>query len=101
VEITAALATSGGLDISVRDSGIGIRPEDMAKVLEPFGQAHAAIESSQPGTGLGLPLSRKLAELHGGTLEIESAMGRGTAVLLRLPPERVRVEGSAAAAAVA
>jgi signal transduction histidine kinase len=101
VEITAALATSGSLDISVRDSGVGIRPEDMAKVLEPFGQAHAAIESSQPGTGLGLPLSRKLAELHGGTLEIESAMGRGTTVLLRLPPERVRVEGSAAAAAVA
>ncbi|HXP73058.1 MAG TPA: ATP-binding protein [Stellaceae bacterium] len=104
VEIVVAVAASGGLEISVRDSGVGIRPEDIAKVMEPFGQLRSSIESGQPGTGLGLPLSRKLAELHGGTLEIESAPGRGTTVLLSLPPERVsagRAEGSAAAIAVA
>ena len=104
VEIVAAVAASGGLEISVRDSGVGIKPEDIAKVMEPFGQLQlqGSIESGQPGTGLGLPLSRKLAELHGGTLEIESAPGRGTTVLLSLPPERVsagQVEGSAAVVA--
>jgi signal transduction histidine kinase len=90
VEIVAAVAASGGLQVSVRDSGVGIRPEDIAKAFEPFGQLRAAIESGQPGTGLGLPLSRKLAELHGGTLEIESAADRGTTVMLSLPRERVQ-----------
>jgi signal transduction histidine kinase len=101
VEIVAAVAASGGLQMSVRDSGVGIGPEDLGKVFEPFGQLRSAIESEsrQPGTGLGLPLSRKLAELHGGTLEIESMVGRGTTVLLSLPPERVRAESSASAAA--
>ena len=90
IEIVASIAVSGDLQILVRDSGVGIKPEDVAKVFEPFGQLRAAIETGQPGTGLGLPLSRKLAELHGGTLEIESSAGRGTSVLLGLPRERVQ-----------
>jgi two-component system cell cycle sensor histidine kinase PleC len=97
VQVVAAVAASGGLEISVRDSGIGIAPEDVAKVLEPFGQVPSMLESPPLGTGLGLPLSRKLAELHGGTLEIESAVGRGTTVLLRLPAERVRGAATAVA----
>jgi signal transduction histidine kinase len=97
VQVVAAVAASGGLEISVRDSGIGIAPGDMAKVLEPFGQVPSMLESPPLGTGLGLPLSRKLAELHGGTLEIESAVGRGTTVLLRLPAERVRGAATAVA----
>ena len=102
VEIMAAVAASGALDISVRDSGAGIKPEDMAKALEPFGQLQSAVDSGQVGTGLGLPLSRKLAELHGGTLEIESVAGRGTTVQLRIPAERVRDRrGRGSAAAVA
>jgi len=102
VEIVSTIAASGGLQVSVRDTGAGINPEDFAKVFEPFGQLRGAIESGQPGTGLGLPLSRKLAELHGGTLEIESAEGRGTTVLLSLPRERVlaeQAEGADAAVA--
>src|SRR5215472_4949925 len=99
VEVAATVAASGTLQVSVRDSGAGIRPEDVAKVFEPFGQLRGAIESGQPGTGLGLPLSRKLAELHGGTLEIESAEGAGTTVLLSLPPERLRTEAPAPAVA--
>jgi signal transduction histidine kinase len=102
VEVVAAVAAAGGLEISVRDSGVGIVPEDKAKVLEPFGQLRSTVEGGRAGTGLGLPLSRKLAELHGGTLEIESAAGCGTTVLLRLPPERLRdgrAGGSASAAA--
>jgi signal transduction histidine kinase len=104
VAIAATVAGAGGLEISVRDDGIGIEPEDIAKAMEPFGQLRSAAETGQPGTGLGLPLSRKLAELHGGTLEIESAAGQGTTVRLNLPPERVRAgraEGSASAASAA
>jgi len=97
VEIVAAVAASGGFEISVRDSGIGIAPEDLAKVLEPFGQVPSTIETRPLGTGLGLPLSRKLAELHGGTLEIDSEAGRGTTVLLGLPAERVRGADAAVA----
>ncbi len=104
VRIGASVLDSGALQVIVRDTGIGIRPEDIATVFEPFGRLRDAIESGQPGTGLGLPLSRKLAELHGGTLEIESGPGRGTAVLLSLPRERVYtpdVDSSAVASAVA
>jgi len=90
VEIVATLAASGGLEVSVRDTGVGIRSEDIAKIFEPFGQQRDVTESNQPRTGLGLPLSRKFAELHGGALEIESTAGRGTTVLLSLPPGRVR-----------
>src|SRR5262249_216604 len=52
VEIFATVAVSGGLQISVRDSGVGIAPEQITKVLEPFGRLRSAIESSQAGTGL-------------------------------------------------
>jgi signal transduction histidine kinase len=99
VEVVAAIAASGGLQVSVRDSGVGIRPEDIDRVFEPFGQLRDATESDQPRTGLGLPLSRKLAELHAGTLEIESTVGRGTTVLLSLPPGRVRATVEPAAVA--
>ena len=81
----------------ILSEGVGIGPEHMTKVFEPFGRLRSAVESGQPGTGLGLPLSRRLAELHGGTLEIESAAGRGTTVLLRLPAERVRDAAAAVA----
>jgi signal transduction histidine kinase len=90
VEIVASIAASGGLQVSIRDSGVGISPEDIARVFEPFVELRDATGSDQPRTGLGLPLSRKLAELHGGALEIESTLGRGTTVLLSLPPGRVR-----------
>jgi signal transduction histidine kinase len=101
VQIGAAVLASGALQVSVTDTGVGIRPEDISKVFEPFGRLRDAIESGQPGTGLGLPLSRKLAELHAGTLEIESAPGRGTTVRLSLPRERVQASDFASDAAVA
>jgi signal transduction histidine kinase len=73
--------------ISVSDTGVGMREEDIATALEPFGQVeNAQVSSSQgTGTGLGLPLTKQLAELHGGTLELESQPGRGTTVTILLP----------------
>ncbi|HVW74758.1 MAG TPA: HAMP domain-containing sensor histidine kinase [Rhizomicrobium sp.] len=72
--------------ISVADTGVGMREEDIATALEPFGQVENQAVNSQ-GTGLGLPLTKQLAELHGGTLEMESQPGRGTTVTILLPEQ--------------
>ena len=72
-----------------RDSGIGIRPEDLPKVLAPFGQVRDAMAARPEGTGLGLPLAKALCELLGGTFDIESKAGVGTKVSIRFPEERV------------
>ena len=73
--------------IEVSDSGIGIAPEEIPKVLEPFGQVDSARGRKFAGTGLGLPLTKELAELHGGSLSIESTPDIGTRVTLLLPSE--------------
>jgi PAS domain S-box-containing protein len=75
--------------LDVRDTGIGIAPEHVARALSPFGQVDSRLSRRYEGTGLGLPLARALAELHGGTLTLDSAPGRGTTVCVTLPPERV------------
>jgi signal transduction histidine kinase len=64
--------------------------------LEPFGQVDARLAREHEGTGLGLPLARRLAELHGGFLEINSEKGRGTTVTVTLPAARVMDETAAA-----
>jgi len=74
--------------IAVSDNGIGIRAEDIPKVLEPFGQVESEMSHKHPGTGLGLPLTKELAELHGGSLTMESSVDIGTTVTILLPPER-------------
>jgi two-component system cell cycle sensor histidine kinase PleC len=80
----------GGVILAVADTGIGIRPEDMRKVLESFGQArHDVTNADERGTGLGLPIVKGLIELHGGSLTLESALGAGTTVTITLPPARV------------
>ena len=73
--------------ISVSDSGIGIKAEDIPKVLEPFGQIESALSGRHQGTGLGLPLTKELAELHGGSLTMESNVDVGTTVTITLPPD--------------
>ena len=79
----------GSLALSVRDTGIGIAPEDMQTVLAPFGQVESAFSRKNHGAGLGLPLARSLTELHGGTLTIDSELGVGTTVTVTLPANRV------------
>jgi signal transduction histidine kinase len=74
--------------VQVIDTGRGIASEDIPKALEPFGQARVDSLITHEGTGLGLPLSQKLMELHGGTLEIESELGVGTVVTITFPTER-------------
>ena len=87
VVIRAALDAAGGVVVAVSDSGIGIKPKDIARVLEPFGQVGNPAMRGQ-GTGLGLPLVRRLVELHGGEMALDSTPGEGTTVSLRFPPCR-------------
>ncbi|BCW89199.1 Sensor histidine kinase RcsC [Alphaproteobacteria bacterium SO-S41] len=81
--------TAGGAVITVADTGIGMRPEDIPVALDRFGQVESALARKYQGTGLGLPLARELIELHDGTLTIESALHAGTTVTVTLPPGRI------------
>ena len=74
---------------SRRDTGPGMTPSEIATALEPFGQVDAGLARRHEGTGLGLPLARLLAELHGGSLEVASEKGSGTTVTVILPAWRV------------
>jgi|TARA_Y100000294_G_scaffold177384_1_gene202617 PAS domain S-box-containing protein len=78
----------GGITIGVTDTGIGIDAKDIPKVLEPFGQVAESQKRDHGGTGLGLPICKFLMELHGGSLDIESEIGTGTAITIRFPSER-------------
>jgi PAS domain S-box-containing protein len=87
--VVVAARREGGdiLSIAVSDNGIGIAPEQMSTVMTPFGQATGTHDYNREhkGTGLGLPLSKSLVELHGGEFHIESRPGEGTTVTVRLP----------------
>jgi len=85
VRISYDTSTATTLAIIVSDTGIGINKRDLEKVLEPFGQSRTGAHISHEGTGLGLPLARSLAELHGGALSIQSEEGEGTVVRIELP----------------
>jgi PAS domain S-box-containing protein len=88
VTTRADIGGSGEIVISVADNGIGMAPEDIPRALQPFGQIDNSLTRPHGGTGLGLPLAQRLVELHGGSLKIESELGRGTTVSIILPPER-------------
>lgn len=88
VTLSVRLHPGQEMSFQVEDTGIGIAAEDIAKVLEPFGRVHSNPEVSSPGTGLGLSLSKQLAELHGGSLGIESTLGEGTKVTVIMPAGR-------------
>ncbi|MBI2395293.1 MAG: response regulator [Deltaproteobacteria bacterium] len=80
-----ARADEGHLVLDVRDRGIGIRAEDVPRILQGFDQLGASVLTKVQGIGLGLAFSKVLAELHGGSLSIDSEIGRGTTVTVRLP----------------
>jgi len=85
------------LAVAVTDTGIGIAADDIPRALERFGQVDDSLGRKYEGTGLGLPLSKALMELHGGTLELESALGIGTTVTVAFPAERLIQDRQAAA----
>jgi two-component system, cell cycle sensor histidine kinase PleC len=88
VALSATRGPNGDLVLDVADNGPGMTPEEMEIAWAPFGRITDSLTTVE-GTGLGLPLSRSFAELHGGTLEMESSKGQGTTVRLRLPAARI------------
>jgi PAS domain S-box-containing protein len=89
VMVEAMLEPSGDLALVVRDTGVGMTTEGIEIVLQPFGQIESAHTRTHNGTGLGLPISKSLAELHGGSMKVESEVGKGTSVTVRFPARRV------------
>jgi PAS domain S-box-containing protein len=84
-----------GVVFQVVDTGIGMAPEDIPKALSQFGQIDSDLNRKYEGTGLGLPLSKSLIELHGGSLDLQSQSGVGTTATVRLPAVRIVRAGSA------
>ena len=89
VALGARIDSDGGILMTVTDSGIGMSREDLDVALESFRQVDNALDRGQEGTGLGLPLTKSLVELHGGFMSIRSRPNEGTEVTVGLPRERV------------
>lgn len=85
----ADITDNGDMVVTVTDTGIGMDKEGLAKALEKFGQVDSSLSRKHEGTGLGLPLTKGLTELHDGAMEIDSAPGHGTTVTLTFPAVRV------------
>ena len=101
IEIGAGVAEDGRFFVSVSDTGIGMSPEDVPRALEAFGQIDNSLSRKYEGTGLGLPLVKAFAELHDGTIEIDSTPLVGTTVRVLLPKDRVLPSSRAEAATTA
>ncbi len=84
VTITARL-TGEEIEVAVTDTGVGIAPQHVARVFEDFGQVDGSTSRRHEGTGLGVPLSKRLVELHGGRMWLESRLGRGSTFYFTLP----------------
>lgn len=78
-----------GLKVTVEDTGIGIPPDMLQKVMEPFEQVENSFTRTRAGTGLGLPLTKAMVEAHGGRFWLESELGRGTRAHALLPASRI------------
>jgi signal transduction histidine kinase len=91
VSVHGFVGADGSVGLSVADTGIGIAPADIPKVLMPFEVVESAFSRRYKGTGLGLPLAKRLVEMHEGTLSIESVLHVGTRVTVWFPASRVVV----------
>tara|TARA_R100001143_G_scaffold63514_1_gene71180 strand:+ start:22725 stop:24413 length:1689 start_codon:yes stop_codon:yes gene_type:complete len=89
ISITAHAPEQGGVAFCVLDHGPGIPSEDLERILEPFIQIRPTAEVTFEGAGLGLPIAKKLMEVHGGRLNIDSVVGQWTRVTLTIPPSRI------------
>jgi signal transduction histidine kinase len=88
ISVCAARGADGGVTLDIADDGPGMTADEIEMAWAPFSRSASSFTTSE-GTGLGLPISRSFAELHGGTLDIESRKGQGTILRLRLPAQRV------------
>jgi signal transduction histidine kinase len=86
----AAQMVDGGLDIAIADTGVGIAVNDLERCQQPFVRLRNPLTAGAEGAGLGLPLAKRLIEVHGGSLRMASEPGHGTTVTIHVPPERCR-----------
>jgi signal transduction histidine kinase len=93
VRVTLKTPAGGGVIVAVADTGIGMTTSEVIEALEPFAQISNTYTRQHQGTGLGLPLTKRLVDLHGGRMTIESEPGKGTTISIRLPRGR-RLEGA-------
>ncbi len=96
ITVSASAGPRDTVIFTVKDTGIGIAPENHERVFEEFAQVDSPLQRKLKGTGLGLPLARKYAEMLGGTLTVQSALGQGatfTVALPRVHPEVAEMQG--------
>lgn len=86
LRVAAAVDDDGWVAVTIADEGIGMAPEDVERVFTPYFRAQNVQESGVPGTGLGMGITRDIVESHGGNITVESVLGHGTTVTVRLPP---------------
>ena len=96
VTLKAWCRMASGHVFQIVDTGVGIAPEDIPKALSRFGQVDGDLNRKYEGTGLGLPLTKALVELHGGVFDLRSEVGVGTTVTVRFPADRIVVSPGAA-----
>jgi len=89
VSVNVRLNDNGSLAVSITDTGIGMDEEEVTLAMSTFGQVDSGLDRKHEGTGLGLPLTKGLIELHGGTMEIKSEKDHGTSIKVIFPKERV------------
>lgn len=89
VTLNTFVEANGKFGMRIQDTGIGIEEQNIDKVFAPFVQIESALSRSYEGTGLGLPLSKNIMELHGGQLSLQSQIGKGTTVIATFPKERL------------
>ncbi|MEM7428658.1 MAG: HAMP domain-containing sensor histidine kinase [Pseudomonadota bacterium] len=88
VTLTVAVTRLGTVQLSVRDTGVGIEQDDIPEVLSSFGQSSTTFDMAKEGVGLGLPIVNGLIDLHGGRMQIRSEVNAGTEVVIEFPPQR-------------
>jgi two-component system, cell cycle sensor histidine kinase PleC len=98
IQVSGGARADGGYAVTVQDSGIGMTDQEIVKALTPFGQVENKITATHNGTGLGLPLAKAMLELHDGYLEISSAPGSGTRIVMNFPASRISIGRRVAAA---
>ena len=98
VTLNAWCRPDSGYVFQIADTGIGMALEDIPKALAPFGQIDSDLNRRYEGTGIGLPLTKALVEMHSGSIDVQSKLGAGTTVTIRFPAERIGAVSRPAAA---
>ncbi|MGI9373044.1 MAG: sensor histidine kinase [Hyphomicrobiales bacterium] len=85
VTLTAPKLVGEFVEVSITDTGVGMSEEQLRTAMQPFGQVNSSESAKNEGTGLGIPISKSIIELHGGTFDVKSASDKGTVVTFLLP----------------